>query len=363
MTNIEYDDAEELNRGAKFRRWWKDKLSAKIGSAAQNAESRYLGLLRLSSLLIATILLAGASIFSLTGVVKQLGSSDIEPELAQVDASDLIAPTAHAGDDSETENPKSQGAPGPLWKSRLNAEQQRRFFTIYKSKFEPSRRKEDPVLTRESFFEQVFPDDQIDELRALPLDKLSGADGKPIGAFPALADELAQAIEQAAQSSALKRQLSAYKRATKIQVCETKMVSQSRQISAWDSGSTNCAYWYEYPYGCPVTRTVQESVPTRACEMRVPETLKRPVALYSELVRRYGESAAAGVERQAIAAEERRAEILARKAEGKGALLSGGQWFLAFMAVMFLYLVVAIERHQRRLAVRIEEKLKAASLD
>src|SRR5690606_42048241 len=67
--------------------------------------------------------------------------------------------------------------------SDLNAEQQRRFFTIYKSKFEPSRRKEDPVLTRESFFEQVFPDDQIDELRALPLDKLSGADGKPIGAL------------------------------------------------------------------------------------------------------------------------------------------------------------------------------------
>ncbi len=125
----------------------------------------------------------------------------------------------------------------------------------------------------------------------------------------------------------------------------------------------DCAYWYEYPYGCSVTRSISEPTPTRACAMRLPDRLKRPVALYGELVSRYAETAAADIERKAVAAAEQRAATLERKAEGKGALVSGGQWFLAFMAVMFLYLIVAIERHQRRLAARIEERLGERSAD
>ncbi|HMO76914.1 MAG TPA: hypothetical protein PKD99_07280 [Sphingopyxis sp.] len=354
---VEVDPAE-AGRWQQMRDRWSSRLLPKIGRATEGAEARYLGLLRVSSLILATILLIGASIFILMGAVKQIGSSDIEPELAKVAIGDLIPAEEPQGARATQSKPKSpDGKPPPLWAQRFTSAQQQRLYGIYKDKFEPSRRADEQPLARERFFEQAFPDERLEALDLLPVARIAGANGKPLTGFAQLADALAVALDEAAATPAVKRQLSAYKSASKVEVCETKIVSRSRQIRVWDSQSMGCAYWYEYPYGCSVTRTINEPVSTRSCAMRLPGALKRPVALYGELVGRYAETAMAGVEREAVVAAEKRAETLARKAEGKGALVSGGQWFLAFMAVMFLYLIVAMERHQRRLAARIEDRL------
>lgn len=347
-------DPERPGHWKQFHARW----SPRLHDTTKGAESRYLGLLRVSSLILATILLIGATIFVVMGAVKQIGSSDVEPELATVALDDLIPPEAPK--EASAAKPKAEGKPVPSWKRKFSAAQQQRLYTLYKDKFEPSRRSDEEALSRDRFFEQAFPDQRVEALDALPIRRMADADGNPLDSFGALADSLIASLDAAAAAPAIKRQLGAYKRAAKVEVCETKMVSRSRQIQVWDSNSMDCAYWYEYPYGCSVTRTISEPTPTRACAMRLPDTLKRPVALYGELVSRYAETAAADIDRKAVAAAERRAATLERKAEGKGALVSGGQWFLAFMAVMFLYLIVAIERHQRRLAARIEERLGAA---
>lgn len=363
MPDMDEDYPQNGGRIGRIFWGWQSKISPRLSVVSEKAESRYLGLLRVSSLVIATILLVGAAIFVVSGLVKQIGSSDVEPELAQVAVGDII-PAEDAAATEKPSAPKAAAAtPQPLWKTRLTSAQQTRLFALYADKFEPSRRADEERVGRDQFFTRVFPDDRLQALDALPLERLSGPEGKPFANFGALADDLVRTMGEAAATASVKRQLGAYKRAAKVEVCETKIVVRKRQIAAWDSNSMSCPYWYEYPYGCSVTRTVDDPTPTRACEMRLPETLKKPVALYAELVGRYAETAAAGVDRQALAAEEERARILARKAEGKGALLSAGQWFLAFLAVMFLYLVVAIERHQRRLAARLEDRLAQTGVD
>jgi len=55
------------------------------------------------------------------------------------------------------------------------------------------------------------------------------------------------------------------------------------------------------------------------------------------------------VESARIAAEEQTAKNHARKIEGQQNIGTSGQLFLGFLAVMFLYLFIAMERHNRDL--------------
>lgn len=48
-------------------------------------------------------------------------------------------------------------------------------------------------------------------------------------------------------------------------------------------------------------------------------------------------------------AEAATAEIKMRKVSGRSTMLDGGKLFLIFLGLMFLYLLVALERHHRLL--------------
>ncbi|WP_260581857.1 hypothetical protein [Sphingopyxis sp. PET50] len=204
-----------------YARW-----SPHIHSTTKGAESRYLGLLRVSSLALATILLIGATIFVVMGAVKQIGSSDVQPELATVALDDLIPPEAPK--ETAAAKPKAEGKPVPLWKQRFSAAQQQRFYTLYRDKFEPSRRSDEEMLSRDRFFELAFPDTRIEALDVLPIRRMADAEGNPLATFGGLSDSLITALDAAAAAPAIKRQLGAYKRASKVEVCETKIVSRSQ---------------------------------------------------------------------------------------------------------------------------------------
>lgn len=125
-------------------------------------------------------------------------------------------------------------------------------------------------------------------------------------------------------------------------------------VEAWDRYGTYCDSWYVSPIGCPTTRVVSEPYEEKVCEMKFPEDLKAPADLFNSSIERYAETARMDVEAARIEAEERTAANHARKLEGRENIGMSGQLFLGFLAVMFLYLFIAMERHNRNLRALME---------
>jgi hypothetical protein len=150
-----------------------------------------------------------------------------------------------------------------------------------------------------------------------------------------------------AQDARVTGQLQQYRAAQKTaQTCSTDF--ETRRM--WDSSSTACSNWYEYPQGCSVVK----AVPVEKCVAAYPEGITSPLQAFFQMDRTFR---ALWLDRRQTAAAEaaaKRDQLAAKKASGWPALLQAGQGFIAFLAAMFIFLVIAIERHLRRLAKAAE---------
>ena len=166
-------------------------------------------------------------------------------------------------------------------------------------------------------------------------------------------------MTEASEKPVTKERLQRYKTARKVRVENKVQRTRTEYRQGWDSYSTACADWYYSPMGCPVRRAVEVPYTETVTSMEFPKGTQSHIDIFRAFQQRYfdllGERRAANAQK----AEDERQSIIAGKLEGELSLMTALQVVGAFLALMFFFLLIAIERHQRRMAQRMEGEAAA----
>ena len=318
---------------------WGDNLAIR----ASKAETGFLSLLRYAALAIAALVLLSTVVFLGLGLVKQLGPTDVEAEGVALAAEDLKPP-------SNASAPAKAATPTPAKPTVSNAIRLRTL-AVYQSHFKGFQRA-DNKTTDQQIVDIVWTPERIgqyDQLTGLLQDK----DGKALSNSDAVMRDALGLVETASRSASFSKALTAFRDARKENVCTDQSRTRTRTVDGWDSSSTSCSNWFESPIGCAATRVVEEPYVEKVCEMKFPENLEAPGEQFAAAVQRYRDMADTRLTQARNAANNQTEQNLQRKAEGFASIGKSGQLFLGFLAVMFLYLFVAMERHHRSLRALI----------
>ena len=320
---------------------WRDNFAVR----AAKAEAGFLSLLRYAALGIAAVVLLGAAVFFGTGLFKQLGPTRVDAQGVTMAAEDLAPPKAAANAAPERAN-----APAPA-KPTVSEAIRKRTLAVYQSRFKGFQRA-DNKTTDQQIVDIVWTPDRIKGFGELG-SQLQDKDGNVLADRDAVMRDALGLVEAAAQSDNFKKALTAYRDAKKVNVCTDETRTRTRTVDGWDSSATFCSNWYESPIGCAATRVVEEPYVVKLCEMKFPENLDAPGQQFAAAVQRYLDRADTRLSEAYTDASAQTGRNQQRKEEGIAAIGQSGQLFLAFMAVMFLYLFVAMERHHRSLRALI----------
>ncbi|TKD51848.1 hypothetical protein [Sphingomonas baiyangensis] len=209
----------------------------------------------------------------------------------------------------------------------------RRYYALYQSKFAPFRQATDKPLDRAAFDAAfVRSDDRVSSV------------GEGLTSFDtdrADLDALLEAMTSAAAAKPTTDRLSAYKKAKRQRV--TRTIRSTRT-------ETYCREYGYYIDACidygtrkvPQSRTVTES--------RLPKGVTSPPDLFRAYQDRFFALLTQRREENAGKASAERAEIEQDNIIGASRLWSAAYIVGAFISLMFLFLLIAIERHQRRIA-------------
>lgn len=321
---------------ANLGRW--ANVKAKTTARAAWLEARFLGLLRYGSLAIATLVLLGAVVLFGLGLARQIGNTNVKAETVTLAASDVTPPQTEA---------KSKAKEVTPVKPTLGDGARNRTLEIYRARFKPSKRADDKIKDDE-IVDYVWSEDRLTAYENLG-GRLQDSDGKSLIDRDEVALHALGVIDAAAQTEDFRKQLAAYRDAKKVSVCNDQVKTRSRTFASWDSTATYCPNWYTTPVGCASTSTVDEPYVTKVCEMKFPADLESPAEQLASAVERYAETASARLEAAENDAQAKSAQNMDKKVEGMGNIGTSGQLLLAFLAIMFLYLFVAMERHHRSL--------------
>lgn len=313
-------------------------FGAKVAGRANVTEARFLSLLRYSALAGAAFALIVSGVMLGVGLVRQVGPTEVEPEKVLIEPNDVVPIKVQEEKVVEPITPKVT-IPKSIREHTA---------AIYKRDFAGFERP-DTKITPDQVVDIVWPEDRIIQFNSLVSAGLLDKDGKQIGGREALMTNALDTVAEAVKSKDFADQLVAYRDAKKVNVCNSVTRSRSRTIDSWDRYATWCDGWYLSPVGCPSSRVVSEPYEERVCEMRFPEDLYAPAELFAYSIERYAVAAQIEMETAQIEADERTAENHARKIKGRENIGTSGKLFLGFLAVMFLYLFIAMERHNRNL--------------
>ena len=153
----------------------------------------------------------------------------------------------------------------------------------------------------------------------------------------------------AAKPTTIQR-LKRYQTARKVPVKKQVERTRSQVVRGWDSNSMACTYWYESPIGCSVTRTVEVPYTETVTNMEYPAGTQSHTQIFRAFQDRFFELLEQRRNANASRAESERQGILTGITEGQLSLMTVLQILGAFLILMFFFLLIAIERHQRRLA-------------
>lgn len=314
-------------------------LRTRLGDAFDRAERVYLRVLRAFILIMASLLLVYAAWLVLSGMYKMSKSEDsIQEKIASVSGTELAA----------TEVSEAQGNRGDG--SRRNEAEYRKFYdgfvgryhSLFQTTFEAYRRPDDKQLSK-SEFDDAFVHTS-ERIAAIKDDELDFAEDKAdLGLL--LEAMSAAAIEQPTQDRLLR-----YKNAKMTQVCSYVTKTRTTYRRGWDSYSTSCSNWYETPIGCAVNRSVQTPYKEKVCSMKLPSGVTSYAQIFRGYQERFFEILAERRKANADEASSLRAAIAADNLSGQASLSDAVKLFGGFLAVMFFFLLIAIERHQRNLA-------------
>lgn len=315
----------------------------RIGIVLAKAEVFYLNVLRAAILIIATLLIGYAAWIVVKGIYKMSHSPDsVKAEIARVGPDEITnAEMPLAADEVLGTNAKDQ----------LNADHQQyyddfvnRYYNLFKTHFEPFRQPEDKVLTPDEFDDSFINTSQ--RMESVARGTLSfDADRQDL-------ESLLSVMTEAAGRPVTQGRLKQYQAAKKIAVPRKVQRTRTTQRQGWNPLSTNCPNWYDPPYGCPETRTVQTPYTETVSKMELPEGTQTHSQIFRAFQDRYftllNERRNASVEK----ADSERRGILDGIAEGQRSLFTALQVIGVFLALMFFFLLIAIERHQRIIAAR-----------
>ena len=322
---------EEITRGT-FRQ--------RLSLALDRTEQVYLKVLRAGILLIATLLLACALWLTLSGLYKiALSPDSVEEEVASVAADDIT--------NAELTANEATAAGGSS--SRLNSEYQRfyagfvdRYYKLYRTKFEPFRQPEDKQLSRDEF------DDTFIDTPARLKNVASGE--LDFDQDRADLETLLRVMAEAADKPQSQQRLQKYRTAKKVRVEREVQRTRTAYRDGWDSYSTSCEGWYDYPYGCPVRRAVEIPYTDKVQSMEFPKGTQSHVQIFRAFQDRFHTLLAERRETNARTAKQKREDILLGNLEGQLSLGTAIKVAGGFLALMFFFLLIAIERHQRKLS-------------
>jgi hypothetical protein len=330
----------------------RDEVPFRVRAAAMfdRLEAIYLRILRGFILIFATGLIlyaAGLALLSLYKINRSPAS--VVEAVATVGGRDLIAAEgAEMRQPGDAEADRTDPAHQAFYRDFV-----RRYHALFRQRFEPFRQPVDRQLALDAFDDAYVA--SADRLARVTAGELNfAADRSDL-------ELLLRAMTEAAQTPETQQRLQAYRNARQVQVCRNVQRTRTVERSGWDRNSTACAGWYYPPYGCPVTRSVQEPYTQRVCEMRFPEGTRSHADIFRAYHDRFFGLLDQRRQENAARAEAARQSIMMDNVEGRFSLGQAAYIFGGFLVAMFFFLLIAIERHQRRLARQQAETDPAAT--
>lgn len=315
-------------------------FAQRAGNALDRAEGLYLRVLRAVILVIATVLLAYAAWLAISSANKISRSSDsVEEANATVQPDELTDAELPAPSTPSTASskPKASSAYQRYYSNFAD-----RYYALYNGKFQPYRQQQDKQLTRAEFDGAIL--NTPARLKAITDGNLS------FEADKADLENLLTVMSAAAEKPATLNRLRRYQSAKKVPV--TKQVERTRTtfVDGWDSSSTACENWYTSPVGCSARQAVETPYTEAVTTMEFPAGTQSHTQIFKAFQDRFYTLLEGRREANAQKAERERQGIVSGIADGHLSLVTALQILGGFLILMFFFLLIAIERHQRRLA-------------
>ena len=298
-------------------------------------EAIYLKILRGAILIIATGLIiyaAGLAVYGLYHVTKSPDS--VEEEVAKVDANELTSAELTTQPARSPGTPRENPAHRRGYGGFLNA-----YFQLFQRHFEPFRQSSDAPMERAQFNNRFF---DIDERIAAIARGQLNYEGD-------MADlrTLLEVMTAAATLPESRARLQRYRAAQRVEVCENVERTRTTYEASWDPFGTTCPNWM-VDMGCASRRPVQSPYTARECSMRFPEGTQSHAQIFRAFQDRYFGLLRERREANAACAQQARLSIVSGIAQGEVDLWFALQVLGAFLILMFFFLLIAIERHQRK---------------
>jgi hypothetical protein len=314
-------------------------------TTADRLETIYLAVLRIMVLVIATLALIVAIWIAGDGLRSLLTSTKVEAEPVTVSAAEVLQASrdkravaaAAAGDAAAPAVPKAvSDRHAAFMKTTFGT-----YHRLYAQTSSTYRKPEDKALTPTELAERLGYDLQ------------SYADGEDMTVKLFVEDEaysgaLLAAAQQVVADAGYRAKLAKYKAAQKTaKACRT----EQRRQAGWDSSSTRCDGWWQSPIGCPVIR----EVPVEVCEPAYPDNIISPDTAFVEFDLGFRDLWVGKAEDAEAARAAKEGERRALKASGTPKLTQALILLGGFLAIMFLFIVIAVERHLRRIRMQNAE--------
>jgi hypothetical protein len=318
-------------------------LRGRFSSALDRAEHVYLRVLRAVILVVATGFLLYAAWLGAWSLWKigQSPSSIVEQPAAVTadELTDAEMPVRSTAVEAQSDGPKVDPVQQRYYSSFVN-----RYHNLYRTRFEPFRQKEDKPLSRDQFDDAFVKSNE--RLQAAAKGDLTFAADK------ADLNSLLTVMTEAAGKPQTQQRLQRYKTARKVSVAKKVQRTRTETREGWDFNAYSCENWYENG-GCATTRSVQVPYTQTVRTFEFPQGTQTHTQIFRAFQDCFFSVLQERRERFRAEAERKREEISVGNLMGRVTLWTMLQILGGFLVLMFFFLLIAIERHQRRLATQL----------
>lgn len=309
------------------------RAGARASEILNKLERVYLSAIRAIALAAATLLVMYAIWLAASGLYKSSRDvSTVKEKPAVVSPEEITDIDLRA-----VAKTASQPASDPLAaEKRYYADFTKRYYALFKAKFEPFKKPEDTALDPKAFDQRYL--NTSERLEAIKDGAIDFDQDK------ADLESLLTTMSAAASNEKTVDRLQTYKSAKKIPVTRTESSMRPERY---------CYYYSEYFGQCAIydTRTVPYT--RKIQELKLPAGIVSHSDLFGAYQDAYLSKLADKRQANAAAAERERNEIIADNANGQTRLWSALSVVGGFVVLMFLFLLIALERHQRKIAATV----------
>jgi len=254
----------------------------------------------------------------------------------------VVANELADAEEPETETSGNKEPVADAAKQKFYADFVKRYYALFRAKFEPFRQREEKTLTTDGF-DDNFVQSGL-RLEAVTASEIDFEKDK------ADLETLLSTMTSAATEPKVVERLARYKGAKKVAVQRQIRRIRTEYRRGWNSSSTSCDGWYYSPIGCAEQRAVEVPYTVTSSTMEFPKGTQSHSQIFRAMQDRYFNLLEQRRSNNLATADTRRATIEEGNVQGALDLGTALRIFGAFLALMFFFLFIAIERHQRRFA-------------